>query len=314
MSKKLSLTSTPVICLGAMLCCLLWGSAGPFIKTGYALLGIEASDTMAQLLFAGIRFTIAGILTVVFGSLVSKKPLIPKKSSYFNIFKLSLVQTVMQYIFFYVGLAHASGVNSSIVGASNVFLCIVFSTLVFRFEKMTVNKVIGCIIGFAGVVMINLAGGQLGSASLFGEGAIFMSSVAYGISSCLIKKYSDDENTVVLSGYQFFIGGIILTVVALIGGGRIEAFTVKSFSLLIYLAMVSSVAYTLWGILLKHNPVAKVSVFGFMNPVFGVIISAIVLGENNQAFSPQGILALALVCLGIYIVNRQKANKSTTTK
>ena len=74
--------------------------------------------------------------------------------------------------------------------------------------------------------------------------------------------------------------------------------------MLLYLAMVSAVAYSLWGILLKYNPVSRVSVFGFLNPVFGVLLSAIFLQETGTLHA-SSIAALLLVCLGIYVVNRQ---------
>ena len=81
---------------------------------------------------------------------------------------------------------------------------------------------------------------------------------------------------------------------------------VASIALLIYMAMISAVAYTLWGILLKYNPVGKVAVFGFTNPIFGVILSAVFLGEKNQAFGVQGLVALVLVSVGIFMVNKSK--------
>ncbi len=89
-------------------------------------------------------------------------------------------------------------------------------------------------------------------------------------------------------------------------GGRLTAFTPASVLLLIYMALISAVAYSLWGILLKHNPVSRISIFGFMNPVIGVLLSAVLLNEKNQAFSIYGLISLVLVCVGIYIVNRQK--------
>ena len=61
---------TSVVWLGAMLCCLLWGSAFPCIKIGYGLWNIESADTAVQILFAGMRFVLAGILAVIFGSLL----------------------------------------------------------------------------------------------------------------------------------------------------------------------------------------------------------------------------------------------------
>ena len=77
------------------------------------------------------------------------------------------------------------------------------------------------------------------------------------------------------------------------------------------MAMISAVAYTLWGILLKYNPVGKVAVFGFTNPIFGVILSAVFLGEKNQAFGVQGLVALVLVSVGIFMVNKSKNSYSS---
>ena len=219
--------------------------------------------------------------------------------------KLCLAQTVIQYVFFYVGMAHTSGVKGSIIEASNVFFAILISSLVFHYETMKVPKMAGVLLGFAGVVLINLNGEGIDSSmSLMGEGFLLLSTLSYAFSSVLIKKFSQKENPVTLSGYQFLIGGLIMAAAGVIMGGELTGFTVKSTILLIYMAMISAVAYSLWGILLKHNPVGRVAVYGFMNPVFGVILSAVILKEQNQAFTLQGLASLALVCVGIYLVNR----------
>ena len=72
------------------------------------------------------------------------------------------------------------------------------------------------------------------------------------------------------------------------------------------MGVLSAVAYTIWSILTKYNPVASVTIYGFLNPVFGVLLSALLLGEQNQAFTVYGLAALVLVCLGIFLVNRAK--------
>ena len=305
--KEKILTKAPVVCLLTFICCFLWGSAFPCIKIGYRLFQISSGDTASQILFAGIRFTLAGILTLLIGSIASRKILRPGKDSLKPIAVLSMVQTVIQYFFFYIGLAHTTGVKSSIIEASSSFFAILIASLIFRYETLTVRKVLGCLIGFAGVVVINLAGGSMDlNLSLNGEGFILLSTIAYAFSSALIKKYSQHENPVVLSGCQFLLGGLILSLCGAFMGGRLTAFTPASVLLLIYMALISAVAYSLWGILLKHNPVSRISIFGFMNPVIGVLLSAVLLNEKNQAFSIYGLISLVLVCVGIYIVNRQK--------
>lgn len=290
----------------AIVCCLLWGSAFPSIKVGYELFQVGASDTAAQILFAGCRFTLAGVLVIIIGSILQKQFLKPTAAELPKIGKICLLQTVLQYFFFYVGLAHTTGVKGSIVEASNVFLAILFSSLIFKMEKLSGKKIVGCIIGFAGVVLINLSGSSMDmSFNFFGDGFIFLSAVAYAMSSVLIKKYSQDSNPVMLSGYQFMAGGLVMIVGAILMGGRLKVFTPAGGLLLLYMALISAVAYTLWGVLLKYNPVSKVSIFGFTNPVFGVILSALILKEGS-AFGVQGAVALVLVCVGIFIVNWAK--------
>ena len=162
---------------------------------------------------------------------------------------------------------------------------------------------LGCIVGFAGVVLINLSGSNVDmSFNLTGDGFIFISAIAYALSSVLIKKYSAKSDPVMLSGYQFTAGGLVMILIGFVMGGRIHTASMPVMILLIYMALISAVAYTLWGILLKYNPVSKVSIFGFTNPVFGVILSAIILREGN-VFGMKDLIALVLVSIGILIVN-----------
>lgn len=313
MLKENNLQKPMVVALLALVCCFLWGSAFPCIKIGYQLFAIAAEDSVSQLFFAGCRFTLAGVLVILFGSLAGRKMLKPQSGSWKMVFVLALFQTVLQYVLFYMGLAHTTGVKSSIIEAANVFIAILFAVFLFHFESLTAKKVIGCIVGFAGVVLINMTGsGMDASFSLKGEGAILGSTIAYALSAGLVKLFSRKEDPVVLSGYQFCVGGAVMVILGAGMGGRLTVTRPAAFLLLLYMAIISAVAYTIWGILLKYNPVARVSVYGFMNPVFGVILSAFLLGEKNQAFGLQGVAALVLVCIGIYVVNRQPKGKRHT--
>lgn len=310
-SKKHFLQKTVVVWLGALICCALWGSAFPCIKIGYELFDIPSDAVATQILFAGCRFTFAGILTVLIGSVLHRKWLLPTKTSFPKIWKLCLLQTVLQYLFFYIGLANTTGVKASIIEGVNVFVAILVASLLFKQEKLTRDKMLGCLVGFAGVVLVNLNGTGLDmSLSLKGEGFIFLSTVAYAFSSVFLKRYSKTENTVLLSGWQFVVGGILMMAYGYAMGGRLEQFTFEGMMMLLYLALVSAVAYSLWGMLLKYNPVSKVAVFGFMNPVFGVILSALLLGEGEQASGVKSIIALVLVSVGIYITARENVEKS----
>lgn len=294
----------------ALFCCLLWGSAFPCIKLGYGYSHITFDDTASQILYAGIRFTLAGIFAFLIGSIMLKKALTPSKKAFPKIVKLSLFQTILQYSFFYIGLARSTGIKSSVITASNVFLSILVASLIFKTEKLTLRKIVGCIIGFSGVLLINT--GSIGKGfTVTGEGFVFLSALSYAFSAALIKRYSVSEEPVMLSAWQFIAGGSIMSIIGYISGGRLAALNTASILMIIYLAFVSAAAFSIWGTLLKHNPVSTVSVFGFMNPVFGVILSFFILSEKSNTGVFKVISALILVTAGIVTITlAQRKNNS----
>ena len=303
--KKNTLTRTGIVALLACVCCILWGSAIPVIKTGYRLMEVDAADTASQIVFAGVRFTLAGLLVLIFASIREKKVLIPDRTILKYAVPVCLAQTVGQYFFFYIGVAHTSGVKGGIITGLGNFIAILMACLIVRNERMTGRKMAGCVLG------INLMGKSLDMGfTLTGEGFILISQVAYGISTILINIYSKKVSPVVLSGTQFTMGGVVLILIGIGMGGHFGNITAVGVVIIFYLAMVSAVAYTLWSVLLAWNDVSKVAIFGFVNPLCSVILSALILGEVKQAFNTGSLVALLLVCAGIYIVNCKAKQKN----
>lgn len=303
-------TNPIFVALGAILCCALWGSATPFIKTGYALMLPEnltpAVKTASTILFAGVRFTFAGVLTVLIYSIARKKFLYPKKENLSKVATVSLFQTIIQYIFFYIGLANTSGVKGTVLSGSNAFFALLVASLIFHQEKLTFKKVFACMLGFAGIIIVNLNGLEL-NMNFTGDCFVIFSTIAYAVSSVLMKRYSKYEDPVVISGYQFFFGGIIMIIIGLAFGGIIRVPSLTAFFVLTYLAFLSAIAYALWGVLLKHNPVSKVTIYSFCIPVFGVLLSNLMLTEKSQVSLLNLIVTLVLICSGIIILNYKKS-------
>jgi len=310
--KKTIYTNTFFVTVMALLCCALWGSATPFIKLGYEFCLTE-KNVSSTILFAGIRFAFAGVLTVIIYSIAGRKFLIPKKENLGRVLKVSAFQTVIQYILFYVGLANTTGVKGTVASGSNSFFVILISSLIFKLEKLTFKKVFACILGFAGIILVNIKGLDF-NMNFTGDGFVLLSAVSYAVSSVIMKKYSQYENPVVLSGYQFIAGGLFMIIVGLIFGGTVSVVTLKGFGVLVYLALLSAIAYSVWGILLKYNPVSKVTIFGFMIPVFGVLLSNIMLSENSGVSVVNLLITLLLICSGIIILNYKKPGAEKVTK
>lgn len=308
-NKKSIFTKPVAIVLLALLTCCLWGSAFPAIKTGFVLFNIETSGS--KILFAGYRFFLAGIMTLVIASIMEGRLVTIKASSIPYVLMQGVIQTTIQYVCFYIGLSNTTGAKASIINGSNAFFSIIAAHFMTKNEKMTVRKVIGCIVGFAGVVAVNANGLNLfGNFSFWGEGMVLLCSISYGISTVTLKMISNRETPNAITAYQLIFGGAILIVIGWITGGHVTGFTLTSTLLLIYLALISTVSFCLWANLLKHNPVGKIAIFGFSIPVFGVFMSAVFLGE--KAITMTTVIALIFVSIGITIVNTGSLDDSKT--
>lgn len=296
-----------VIAAIAIFCCALWGSATPCIKIGYQMMRPDAS-VASTVLFAGLRFFFAGVLTVLIFSVARRKFLYPKLSNTGRVLTVSLFQTVLQYIFFYMGLSFTSGVKGTIASGSGAFFAILIASLVFRQESLGWKKALACVLGFSGIVVINIKGLELNAE--IGDLLVIISAIAYATSTVLMKRFSKYEDPVVISGYQFIVGGAVMIAGGLLFGGYVVINSIGAVLMLAYLALLSALAYSLWGILLKYNPVSKVSIYNFMTPVFGVLLSWLLLTEASKVSVFNVLISLALVCSGIILLNYKKERKS----
>ncbi len=133
---------------------------------------------------------------------------------------------------------------------------------------------------------------------------IIFSGLSSAIAAGFVKVFSKHEDTTALCGYQFLLGGVVLVIIGLAGGGQIPAINAGGAFMLLYLAFLSACAFTLQGFLLRYNPVSKIAVYKSTNPLFGAVFSAIILGESDQLLNWFALLAIALVCAGIFVINK----------
>lgn len=299
----------------ALLCCLLWGSSYPAIKTGYAWFGIAKSDIPTQLVFAGWRFLGAGLILLAWALAQRKSIVNLGAGTARQLVTLGLSQTTLQYVFFYVGLAHTTGVKGSIMNATGTFFSVLLAHWVYHNDRLSHAKLWGCMVGFVGVMVVNLGRGTLDmDFSLLGEGFVVIAALVLAAASIYGKQVSQRMDSVVMTGWQLGLGGVALLAIGWGLGGSLSGFTWGSTALLVYLALLSSAAFSLWSILLKHNRVSQVTVFNFTVPIFGAALSALFLGEALLEW--KNLLALVLVCAGIWLVTRDApaAPAASTTK
>lgn len=292
------------IFLLALCATLLWGGAYPSVKLGYGAFQVDTVFPGNLMVFAGIRFTLAGLAVLGLCAVLGKGFPIPVRAAWPAIGSIGLVQTVGQYWFYYIGLANTSGVRASILNSSGTFFAILLSSLVWRqTERMTGKKWIGCTLGLIGVLLVNF-GGSLGTEplSVQGEGFILAAALLSAVGSLCSRAFTQGQDPMMITGWQLSLGGASLLTAGLVMGGRLGAVTPAGIGLMALMVFISAVAFTLWTFLLKYNPVGKVQIYSFLTPVFGALLSSLVLAES--LFSPVTLAALAMVAAGIYIVNR----------
>lgn len=289
----------------ATLCCLLWGSSYPAIKSGYELFQIATDDIPSKVVFAGYRFLFAGLILLIF-ALAQRKPiarLTPRQFGQLTL--LGLTQTSIQYVFFYVGLAYTTGVKGSIMNATGTFFSVLLAHFIYQNDKLSYNKTIGCILGFAGVMLVNFNSGLMDFHFVWnGDGFVVLAAFILSAATLYGKRISQTVDPTVMTGWQLAIGGLALVVGGYSTGGTLEVHSTAAVAVLGYLTLLSSVAFALWSMLLKVNRVSMIAPFNFVIPVAGTVLSAIFLGEN--ILDIKYAIALVLVCSGIWWVNKVK--------
>jgi drug/metabolite transporter (DMT)-like permease len=307
LARPSPLTDRKTVFLLATFCCLLWGSSYPAIKGGYALFGIATDDIASKLVFAGWRFALAGVVLLAWAAASGKRVGGWPARTLGQFALLGLVQTTLQYVFFYIGLAHTTGVKSSIMNATGTFFSVLLAHWIYANDRLSYGKAIGCVVGFAGVMVVNLGAGLGGllalDFTLLGEGFVVIAAAVLAAASIYGKRISQGVDPIVMTGWQLAIGGAALLVLGYALGGALTRFTPASTALLAYMVLLSSLAISIWSLLLKHNRVSLITAFNFMVPVFGALLSALFLNETILEW--RNAIALVLVCAGIWLVTRE---------
>lgn len=276
--------------LPAVLCTALWGSAAPCVKKGYELFEIAAGDSFSQLVFAGWRFTLAGVLVLLVAACMGHR-IRPKRGEYRAIFMISLFQSMLQYVCYYIGLAGTTGTKASVLSGTQTFFALLLAHALLENDRLTRRKTLGCVLGFAGVFVLGLGG--LDGFRLHGDGLILLSAVSAGAGALVSRIYTPGRDPMLLTGWQLALGSVTAGGAALLG----------------YMIVLSAAAFTIWTALLGRFPVGRVSLFGFLIPVFGAVFSALVLGENIMTV--RNLLSLLLVSGGIALANSAAASSKS---
>lgn len=182
------------------------------------------------------------------------------------------------------------------------FFSAVMAHFLFANDRLTLKKGFGVFIGFIAVILVNLEGKMALSFTLFGEGFMVLAALFNSIGNLYSKQISRKVNPIILTAIQLSFGGLLLLVVGLAMGSPFPTSSGRGYLLLLYLTLISSVAFTIWTALLKYNKVSSITIFNFLIPVVGTLLSALILKEEIMQL--QYLFALPAVAIGIYLVNK----------
>ena len=283
---------------------LLWGSAIPIIKIGYLESKIPVDDNFAKIYYAGLRFFIAGLFVLIYMKIFIKDKIELKKLDYKFLTMLAITQITLQYLFLYIGAGNTTGMKSSILQSSSTFIIVILSSIVFKDDKINKYKVYAIIIGFIGIIITNMSSDFTLSFNLTGEGFVILGALFNGIAAVFVKAKGSKTSPLISTFFQMIIGSSILIIIGLVGKNSLLYWTNKGILLLLYGGFLSATAFSLWYGVLKYNKSGDIAIYMMFIPIFGSIISSILLPD--EYFSVRIVVGLILVILGTIILNLNK--------
>jgi len=290
--------------LQVLICACLWGSAFPVIKNSYALLNLDSYGK--QLMFAGTRFTLAGLLILPFcrRSLFSSIAKAPKA----KLAAIALGQTYFQYLFFYYAMSVSSGtLGSLLVGAGSFWWVILAPVLTKSPPPRPLHWLLlaFCTIGIALAVYAPGAGSGnviLGAAGFLA--ATFSGSVA----AVYMKQVAPISGSRTTTAFSLFSGGMLLMLSA--SAYAVDYFSQLSwqvFGITLYLAFLSATAFTIWNRLIEQYSVNLLSAFRFLIPLMGVIESTLFI--PGETLGPGIIIGGTIIIVSLFITSRIPAKE-----
>lgn len=274
----------------AVIACLLWSTAYAGIKIGL--------QYDSPLHFAGIRFIISGLIIL---------PFTVRPSKYFRmvrehwklVLSVIILQVILNYTLFYLGMDLVPGALGAIIVGSQPLVTALVAAIMHREEKLTLWKLITIVFGITGVIMISVGrqAFELGDlAELLGVVMILGANVATATSNVIVALRSRGMDPLVLTSVSFFTGGLIMYLMALpLEGVPQGPLPAEYWLVLIWLAIMASVAFSVWFRLLQRPgvKVSELNLWKFIIPVVGAVLSWILVPDEKPDW---------LTIMGMFII------------
>jgi len=280
----------------ALLVMVLWGALFPLVKLGFRTYSVITTGDI--LLFAGIRFTVCGLLISGWTLAQRRSAFMQARQSVTSVLLVGLFAIILHYSFTYLGLSITEGSKTAILKQLGVLFYVCFSALFVKEDRLTAPKLVGVLLGFVGIVVINAD--SSGVHINVGDILIIAASFCTVFSNVIGKKLFKTVDPIAATGLSQLFGGVVLLIVGLILGGSVDMG--HSLWIMICICVASVISYCLWYGTVKQGELSKLFIIKFAEPVFAAVFGAVLLGENIWKW--QYLAAFALITAGIVISNR----------
>lgn len=281
----------------ALLVMALWGSLFPCVKIGYKAFDIDPNSVADILMFAAMRFTLCGAAITAACFFMRKKLPAPPVKELGNILWIGLFAVALHYALSYIGLSITESSKTALLKQAGALIYVCFAFLFIKEETFSIFKILGAIVGFFGIVALNLS--SAGFSFGIGDVLILGASVCIVVSNIISRRSVQNVSALWLTGISQLFGGGLLLVLALAMGCKLPRFTTDGALIFTYICIASIASYSLWYYTLRTNTLSHMFIIKFAEPVFACIFGAILLGEN--ILRPQYLAAFILICAGIVI-------------
>ena len=273
-----------------------------YVIWGSTYLGIRfALESYPPFLLAGIRFLGAG--TVLYGVLRWRGMAAPSRLQWRN-----AAFTGVLLLGFGNGLVcfaeqHVNSGIAAVAVASMPLFAALFAGLYGQWSSR--RETIGLLVGFAGVIVLNLGSGLSGSR--LGALALIVAAICWAFGSAWSRRQempSGPMNTAA----QMLCASIALLLVGFASGERLPAHpTVQASLALVYLAVFGSIiAFSAYLYVLKHARPALATSYAYVNPPVAVLFGVLLAGETVGPFDLAG---MAIILLGVAVITLAKQRR-----
>jgi drug/metabolite transporter (DMT)-like permease len=286
-------TSSALGVAAAILYVFLWASA--FVPSRILARGAPPLSILA------LRFLVAGGLLLA-GAKLARLAIPRDAGTWLRMFGLGVGGNALYLGLTYVALAHLSAGMGSIVASTNPLVVALVAPFVLR-EPLTGRKLVGLLLGFGGVLLAMHSRAGSGAARPQDVLLAFVGVLSFVASNILYKRMRDRPHPVVLNGAQLACAGVAMIPAALLREGVPQIqWTGPLILSLAFLVLILSVgASMLWFWILTHGEASRVSAYFFLTPVFGLLLSAVLL---NEPLGLMDVAGLGVIAAGLSLVAR----------